>query len=138
MVESKKNIQETLKKQWKRMIISAIVVFLIVFWRNSTSYDKPTSIAVVKAFLQAAGVLLVYYFLISDPSKFQKRFLKIIIIGWTASAVTLGMVGFLKLFDLITKEHRFFIITLLAVTFIIGLYVGKLLVEKTKLRWWVG
>ncbi len=141
MVESKKNIQETLKKQRKRMIIAAIVVFLIVFWYISTSYDKPTSIVVVQAFLHAVGVLLVYYFLIAEkPLRWSKGIFKFIVMLGTAGWLTVGMLSFLFRLgqrDLITKEHCYLVIAILAVTFIIGLYVGKLLLKKTKLRWWV-
>lgn len=138
MKASKEEIQGILRRQRRRMVLAAIVAFILVYWLKSEA--QPVSRAAMEAFLYAAGALIVYYFLIAEkPPRWTKAIVKFVVIFGTASWFTVGMFALIAYLDLIapSKENRLLAISLVVVIFIIGAYIGTILLKRTRLRLWV-
>jgi len=155
MKKSKKDVQKELRGRWKSIVSGSLISFLLGVWLLAKGFGIPIEMSVLLTFILTMGSLQAYYILTYSRDgarwiettpywftsrRIQRLYIRMIVPLGTASGLTVGMLYLLEYVSqlgLISKENRILVIAILVVTFIIGTYLGNLLLKKTKLRWWV-
>ncbi len=136
-MKSKEEIQEYLRMRQKRMIPGMVIAFLLCYLLLTEIYGKTGLDAAIKSIVYTSGVLIGYYLIIVKPSKLQRIGFKVVVIGGTASWFSIAaMGGFIEL-GVIPKGSRMLGLGLFLTCFVIGAYIGTLLLKHTRLRWFV-
>ncbi len=136
-MKSKEEIQEYLRKRQKWNVLGMVIAFLVCYLLLTEIYGKTGLDAAIKSIVYTSGVLISYYLIIIKPSNLQRIGIKVVVIGGTASWFSIAaMGGFIKL-GVIPKGSRMLGLGLLLTCFVIGAYIGTLLLKHTRLRWFV-
>ncbi len=136
-MKSKEEIQEYLRMRQKWNVLGMVIAFLVCYLLLTEIYGKTGSDAAIKSIGSASVILISYYLIIAKPSNLQRIGIKVVIIGGTASWFSIAaMGGFIKL-GVIPKGSRMLGLGLFLTCFVIGAYIGTLLLKHTRLRWFV-
>ena len=136
-MKSKEEIQEYLRMRHKWNVLGIIIAFLVCYLPFTEIYGKTGLEAAIKSISFASSALIGYYLIIVKPSNLQRIGIKVIVIGGTAFWFTISVLGGLIKLGVIQKGSRMLGLGLLLTCFVIGAYIGTLLLKHTRLGWLV-
>lgn len=119
------------------MVIAAAVAFFLAVWLFTEVFGTPLIVSILLASVFAMIGPLIDYTALTTSGRLQRLYIRTVIPLGVASWITVAAFLLLTYLNVISKERLLIGTFALVAIFVIGTYLGDVLLRKTRLRWWL-